>query len=86
MAKKQTLASGSRPMVLRWQFRQADRLLTCGISPAEPAGFEVVTVPHWDVSNGMVERFDCATAALRRHADIATALRSAGWTAASYSR
>jgi hypothetical protein len=73
-------------MVLRWQFRQDNRLLTCGISPAEPSGFDVVTMPHWDISQGSVERFDCATEALRRHAAIASALRGAGWTAASYSR
>jgi hypothetical protein len=43
-------------------------------------------MPHWDGSSGSVETFDCATAALRRHAAIASELRDAGWTAASYTQ
>ena len=50
-------------MVLRWLFSQRDRLLTCGISIAG-AAFEVVTLPHWDVGHGSMERFSSARAAL----------------------
>jgi hypothetical protein len=73
-------------MVLRWLFRQRDRVLTCGISRADGAVFEVVTVPHWDVRGASVERFSCAMAALERHAEIAASLRASGWSAAAYTR
>ena len=72
-------------MVLRWLFRQRDRLLTCGISIAG-AAFEVITLPHWDVGRGSMERFTSAREALERHAEIAAALREEGWTPASYTR
>jgi hypothetical protein len=73
-------------MVLRWQFRLNDRVLTCGVAPSGARTFDVVTVPHWDIGSGSVETFDCATAALQRHATIACELRDAGWSAASYTR
>jgi hypothetical protein len=77
--------SRSPHLVLSWQFRLKNRLLTCGISIAGRAGFDVVTVPHWDVGLASIERFPCAREALSRHAVIAGELRAAGWTAASYS-
>jgi hypothetical protein len=86
MPKKHSRPQPQPPMVLRWQFRLNDRFLTCGITPSGSRTFDVVTVPHWDVSSGSVETFHCATAALRRHATIASELREAGWTAASYTR
>lgn len=73
-------------MVLRWLFRQKDRLLTCGITNAAGAAFEVVTLPHWDVRQASVERFTSAAQALKRHAEIAATLREAGWSAAAYTR
>jgi hypothetical protein len=84
---KKRIPSSSEPqMVLRWLFRQSDRLLTCGISRAAEAAFEVVTVPHWDIKRASVERFSCAKAALQRHAEIAALLRESGWSAAAYTR
>jgi hypothetical protein len=62
--KKRERKSTESQMVLRWMFRQKDRLLTCGVSRAAGAAFEVVTVPHWDVRGASVERFSCAMAAL----------------------
>lgn len=82
--KKRTLRKSEPQIVLSWLFRQKDRLLTCGISQAAGAAFEVVTVPHWDVAGGTVERFTGAMEALERHAEIATALRTAGWAPAAY--
>ena len=72
-------------MILRWLFRQSDRVLTCGVSRAE-AAFEVMTVPHWDIKRASVERFSCAKEALQRHAEIAVLLRESGWSAAAYTR
>jgi hypothetical protein len=84
--KKRTLTSTEPKIVLSWLFRQQDRLLTCGISQAAGAAFEVVTVPHWDLNRGTVERFTGAMKALERHAEISSALRTAGWAPASYTR
>ena len=78
--------SNEPQMVLRWLFRQKDRLLTCGISRAAGAAFEVVTVPHWDVRRASVERFSCAMKALERHAEIASSLRDSGWSATAYTQ
>ena len=74
----------NRPLV-RWQFEQGDRHLTCMVQ-AEPASstYEVAIVPLWDVVHSAVETFDSPTAALHRHAAIAAGLREAGWTLAAY--
>ena len=69
-------------MILRWLFRQSDRVLTCGVSRAE-AAFEVMTVPHWDIKRASVERFSCAKEALQRHAEIAVLLRESPFYAES---
>lgn len=83
--KKQDATSTESKMVLRWLFSQKNRLLTCGISIAG-AAFEVVTLPHWDVSHSSLERFTSAKDALARHAQIAAALRADGWEPAAYTR
>jgi hypothetical protein len=69
--------------MLRWQFRMRNRLLTCGITK-NTNGFNVVTLPHWDVKNAIVETFTSQASALHRHATIAERLRSSGWSIASY--
>ncbi len=84
--KKRERISSEPKIVLSWLFRQKDRLLTCGVSQAAGAAFEVVTVPHWDINRGTVERFSGAMEALERHAQISSALRTAGWAPASYTR
>lgn len=72
--------------ILRWQFRMQNRLLTCGIARSANAGFNVVTLPHWDITKATVETFTNPASALRRHAVIAERLRSAGWSIASYTQ
>jgi hypothetical protein len=39
----------------------------------------VCVLPHWNLSDSMVERFNAPASALRRHAEIASQLREAGW-------
>jgi hypothetical protein len=73
-------------MVLSWQFRQNGRMLTCGIAAAGAKTFNVITMPHWNLGHGSVERFTCAMEALQRHAAIAAELRAAGWSPASYTQ
>jgi len=50
----------------------------------EPASYEVITSPLWDVARTAVESFASAGPALHRHAAIAADLREAGWTVAAY--
>ena len=69
---------------LRWQFRQGQRLLTCGIAKTDATGYSVVTVPHHNVRKGTVEIYKDLVSALQRHASIAAQLRENGWQLASY--
>jgi hypothetical protein len=41
-------------------------------------------VPHWDTSLALVEPFESAGDALRRHAEVASRLREIGWSVADY--
>ena len=70
--------------LIRWEFARHGRHLLCAIQAAATASFEVATVPLWDVGHGSVETFSSASAALHRHAAIASDLREAGWTIAGY--
>ena len=84
--KKRNRKETEPQMVLKWLFRQRDRLLACGVRRGEGRDFEVVTVPLWDVGRSTVERFPSAVNALRRHAEIASTLRASGWSGAAYTR
>ncbi len=81
--KTSTLKQKTRDMI-RWQLRFRNRLLTCGVSRTEAAGFSVVTVPHSNVRRGTVEIYEDLTSALQRHAAIVSQLRANGWSLTSY--
>ena len=70
--------------MVRWQFRLRNRLLTCGITKTDAAGYSVVTVPHFNVRKGTVEIYKDLVSALQRHASICSQLRADGWSIASY--
>lgn len=73
----------SDSLVMRWVFERGGDVVTCEIDECQNgAGFEVSVVPHWDVASAIVEPADNTVAALRRHAEIASALRDAGWAVA----
>ena len=76
--------SDALTVLVRWEFAQADKHLVCGIHLTRPSSYEVATVPLWDPARSAIETFSCASAALHRHAEIATDLREAGWTVAAY--
>jgi hypothetical protein len=65
--------------ILRWVFQRDVETLTCRIDVADTNRFEVCVVPHWDVSQAVIERFDAPMSALSRHAEIARRLRESGW-------
>ena len=85
-----TTSSATRPVaatrrvpgrpVLLWVFRRDFNALTCEIAVNAAGACEVRVIPQWDSSLATCERFGHVSEALRRHAEIASALRDIGWT------
>ena len=72
--------------LLRWVFQRGNQLLTCQLDREDLlSSYTLSLVPHWDVRQAASETFDAGVSAFRRHAAIAEALRSQGWTLAAYS-
>lgn len=69
--------------MLRWVFTRKFAVLTCELDANDTGGYDVCLVPHWDVSAAAIERFDAATSALERHAELARYLRDDGWKLAT---
>ena len=68
--------------ILRWVFHRGPDALTCAVEAAGGrSSYDVCILPHWDLSLATVEHFDAPASALRRHAEIASRLRLAGWMA-----
>jgi hypothetical protein len=71
--------------MLCWMFQRQDDAVTCAVDfDARRSAYEVYVMPPRGSSGALVERFDRATSALQRHAQIAAQLRQAGWTVAGY--
>jgi len=66
--------------MLRWIFCRGAMALTCELRASEQGTFDVSVVPHWDVASSMVEHHPRASSGMRRHAEIASSLREAGWS------
>lgn len=58
--------------------------MTCGVTLRGHGSYEVIVLPHWNLQSAVVETFHAAVDALQRHAAIAAALRSTGWSVAAY--
>ena len=58
------------------------RVLTCEVRMDARGAFDVCVVPLWDVKAAVIESYDRAATALRRHAEVAAAFRQAGWVVA----
>jgi hypothetical protein len=71
-------SDSSRPVLL-WVFRRAFDAVTCQVDVSTEGTCQVRTVPHWDPSLALVEPFENAGDALRRHAEVASRLREIGW-------
>lgn len=57
--------------------------MTCAVN-ARGRGYDVMTLPHWNLQSAAVETFQAAMEALQRHAVIASQLRSTGWSVTAY--
>ena len=54
--------------------------MTCAVEAGrDRSSYNVYVLPHWNLSLATVERFTAPASALRRHAEIASQLRQAGW-------
>jgi len=68
--------------LLRWVFHRGADSLTCAIeTAASRTSYDVCILPHWNLEVASVEPFPAAKNAMRRHAEIASRLRQAGWVA-----
>lgn len=82
-----SLSTSHRPLadptrLLRWVFHRGAESLTCAIeTAASPTSYDVCILPHWNLEVASVEPFPVAKSAMRRHAEIASRLRQAGWVA-----
>ena len=77
----------SRPKtVIHWMLQYGKDLLTCAVhwQPATST-YLVSVVPNGIEDAAMVEALGSSVAALERHAGIAAALRTRGWTVVAYS-
>jgi hypothetical protein len=71
--------------MLRWIFRRGTEVLTCQLEgDTTTANYELWVVPHSNVASAVVETYDAAAHALRRHAEVAARLRESGWSVTSY--
>src|SRR5688572_31418310 len=74
--------NGEPTCILRWVFHRGPDALTCAVEAGgRRSSYEVCVLPHWNLSEASVEQFDAPASALRRHAEIASRLRKAGWIA-----
>jgi hypothetical protein len=80
----QTSAPAPLRPVLLWVLRNDFDAITLGVDVSDSGRCEVRTVPHWDTSLALVEPFDSAADALRRHAEVASRLREIGWVVADH--
>jgi hypothetical protein len=74
-------ASTEPACILRWVFHRGADALTCAVEAGGRASYDVCVLPHWNLAEATVEHFDIPASALRRHAEIASRLRQAGWVA-----
>ena len=80
----QPSASGTSRPILLWVLRREFDAITLGVDISNCGRCEVHTVPHWDPSLALVEPFESAGDALRRHAEVASRLREIGWVVADH--
>jgi len=68
--------------MVRWIFQRDGSALTCRVDARARSSYDVLVVPHWNVSAAVVETLETPGRALQRHAEIAKRLREGGWLVA----
>ena len=70
--------------LVRWQFDRRGQRVTCAVSARGRRRFEVMMLAHGNLHSAVIETYRAAVDALRRHASIASHLRSRGWQVSAY--
>ena len=73
--------------VLRWEFVRGEERMSCEVdrsADGQDGVFAVIGLPYQRLQRATVEVFESATAALRRHAALASDLRANGWKLVAY--
>ena len=65
--------------MLHWVPRRDTSAITCQLDVRGDHRYELCVVPHWDPAAAVIERFSAPTAALLRHAEVASLFREQGW-------
>ena len=68
--------------LVRWIFQRGDSALTCRVDARAASSYDVLVVPHWNISAAVIETLETPGRALQRHAEIAKQLREGGWLVA----
>ena len=68
--------------MLRWLLRSGAAALACEVGMNADRTFDVRVVPSSGSRDAFVERYPGLVSAMERHAEIANALRNAGWQVA----
>jgi hypothetical protein len=71
---------------LHWLFVRDGRALSCSVWTRTDLTCAVHIVPLWESDAEVIETFSRPKDALRRHAEIASNLREAGWLLAEHTR
>ena len=73
--------------VIRWEFVRGEERMCCEVdrsADGQDGVFAVIGLPYQRLQRATVEVFQSATAALRRHAALASDLRANGWKLVAY--
>ena len=68
--------------MLRWLLRSGAASLACEVGMNSDRTFDVRVLPSSAPQDGLVERYSGLVSAMKRHAEIANALRDSGWQVA----
>jgi hypothetical protein len=68
--------------MLRWLLRSGAAALACEVDMNADRTFDVRVLPSSAPEGGIVERYTGLVSAMKRHAEIANALRDSGWRVA----
>ena len=70
-------------LLLQWTFHHAGRFITCQLTHDGPT-FQLSLFTHSSTRESYVASYTSGIEAMQRHAEIARALRAAGWVVASH--
>jgi hypothetical protein len=79
--------TGRTLTLIRWEFVRGEERMSCEVdrsTDGQDGAFAVIGLPYQRLQRATVEVFQSVTAALRRHAALASDLRASGWKLVAY--